>query len=299
MHMGEAAGVSTSSRGHIFVFTRTGNDGPARGGQAARLWEFEPNGKFVREIGRNVYGFSFAHGVRVDSDDNIWAIDEGSNMVIKFNPQGRVTLVLGRKAEAVDYLEHYLERSHPDEPSGSTVGQTQPAPNQFDRPTDVTWDAAGNIYVSDGYNNSRVAKYDKDGNWITGWGVKGQDVGQFDIVHAIASDIDGNIYVGDRTNRRVQVFDGNGKFLRQFQNVGGGAVCIPPGRNPNRVLFTAGNSNSGILKLNLDGKILGIVSRPGRSERNALPHSIACPTENEVYVGETGTWRVKKITIVQ
>ena len=301
MYMGEAAGVSTNSRGHIFVFTRTGHDsGPARGAKAARLWEFDANGKFVREIGKNLYGFSFAHGVRVDKDDNIWAVDEGSNMVIKFNPDAQVTLVLGRKHEAVDYLEHYLEREHPAEGArlGSTVREGG-SPNSFDRPTDVTWDAAGNIYVSDGYNNARVAKFDRDGNWIKGWGTKGKEIGQFDTVHGIASDTSGRVYVGDRSNRRVQVFDGDGKFITQFPGVGGGAVCIPPGPNPNRVLFVAGNSFTGILKMNLDGKILGIVTRPGRSEKNALPHALACPTERELYVGETGTWRVKKITILK
>src|SRR5262249_44479924 len=162
-----------------------------------QLFEFDRNGKFLREIGKGLYGFDFAHVVRVDKEDNIWCVDEGANMVIKFNPEGRVVLVLGRKWELVEGRPEQPERDTPPPP---------PQDGRFNRPTDVTWDPAGNIYVADGYNNSRVAKFDKNGNWIKAWGERGTGPGQFNIPHTIASDAQGNIYVGDRTNKRIQVF---------------------------------------------------------------------------------------------
>ncbi len=102
LFLGEAAGVAVNSKGHVFVFSRGGTSGPAYGAAAAQLLEFDADGKFVREIGRNLYAWSFAHAVRVDKEDNIWAVDKGSDMVIKFNPDGRVMMVFGRKKEASD-----------------------------------------------------------------------------------------------------------------------------------------------------------------------------------------------------
>ena len=102
LYLGEAAGVAVNSKGHVFVFSRGGTSGPAYGAAAAQLLEFDADGKFVREIGRNLYAWSFAHAVRIDKEDNIWAVDKGSDMVIKFNPDGRVMMVFGRKKEASD-----------------------------------------------------------------------------------------------------------------------------------------------------------------------------------------------------
>ena len=115
--IGETVGVALNSKKHIFVYTRSGNVGPARGAQAAELFEFDEAGKFVKEWGQNAYGFSFAHAIRFDKDDNLFVIDEGSNMVMKFNPQGLVTMVLGRKDEAVDYMERFLEEGRKTDPA--------------------------------------------------------------------------------------------------------------------------------------------------------------------------------------
>src|SRR5882762_1499872 len=132
IYLGEGIGVATNSKGHVFVYTRSGE---------TRLFEFDQTGAYVREIGQGLYGFAFAHAVRVDPQDNIWAVDEGTNMVIKFNPEGRVVMVLGRRPEAVEGV--------PAAPSQG--GAAPPAePYVFSRPTDVAWDAAGNIFVSDG-----------------------------------------------------------------------------------------------------------------------------------------------------
>jgi len=192
LHLGEVAGVAVNSKGHIFVFTRSAQ---------TRLFEFEPNGKFAREIGKDLYGFSFAHVVRIDKDDNIWCVDEGANMAIEFNPQGRVIMLYGRKPEAV-------------EGAAPPPGTPPPAPSPdfaefshrlFNRPTDVAWDAAGNSFVADGYTNSRVVKFDKDGNWVKEWGKRGTQPSEFHTLHSIATDAKGNVYVGDRENHRIPV----------------------------------------------------------------------------------------------
>ena len=159
LYLGEGIGVATNSKGHVFVYTRSGD---------TRLFEFDQNGAFVREIGQGLYGFEFAHAVRVDRDDNIWAVDEGTNMVIKFNPEGRVAMVLGRRPEAVDGHRRRLLPGAPAPP---------PEPYVFSRPTDVGWDAAGNIFVTDGYGNSRVVKFDRNGRFVKEAGTRGSQPG--------------------------------------------------------------------------------------------------------------------------
>jgi len=272
-NLGEVSGVALNSKGHIFVYNR---------GAHTQLFEFDQTGKFVREIGKDLYGFGFAHTVRIDKDDNIWCVDEGTNMIMEFNPEGHIIMVIGRKAE-------------PSEP-GPTA--TSPArPNAFNRPTDIAWDAAGNGYISDGYWNSRVAKVDKDGNWITAWGKRGTDPGDFHTPHSIAVDAKGLVYVGDRENNRIQVFDGDGKFLKQFTNVGAPwAICITPG--PNQVLFSSDSRPGKIFKMDLDGNILGVFGKAGKRQGQfGWVHQVACPNENTLYVGEILNWRVQKLVL--
>ena len=209
MHLGEVAGVAVNSKGHIFVYSRGGSShGPAYGNTASQLLEFDPKGRFVREIGKNLYAWAFAHTVRIDKDDNIWATDKGSDMIIKFNPKGRVEMVFGRKSEASDTEAKPHERTGP--PPEHQDGR-------FRQPTDVAWGPDGTIYISDGYVNSRVAKISKDGDWIKSWGKRGKGPGEFNTPHSIAADAKGNIYVADRFNRRIQVFDGDGNFQREIK----------------------------------------------------------------------------------
>src|SRR6201993_3093293 len=153
MHLGEVAGVAVNSKGHIYVYSRGGSSrGPAYGNTASQILEFDRNGVFLREIGKNLYAWSFAHTVKVDPDDNIWATDKGSDMVIKFSPNGRVAMVFGRKQEASDDGTGPLKHPKPPLP---------PENGRFRQVTDIAWDAARNGYISDGYINSRIAKVSK------------------------------------------------------------------------------------------------------------------------------------------
>jgi streptogramin lyase len=316
LYFGEATGVAVNSKGHVFVFSRGNTTGPAYAASAAQLLEFGPDGKFIREIGKNLYAWSFGHAVRIDKDDNIWAIDKGSDMVIRFNPEGRVTMVFGRKQEASDETTGPLK--HPVPPLPAEDGR-------FRQVTDVAFGPEGDIFISDGYINSRIAKADKDGNWIKSWGNRGTNPGEFNTPHNIAADAKGNVYVADRGNRRIQVFDSDGKFLRiitvdvpfdenarpaignkpdlktyqQVQTFVPGApwtVCITP--PPNQVLYTSDAYPGRVYKLSLDGKVLGVLGQSGKQLKQfGWVHAIACPSENEIYVAELLNWRVQKLIL--
>ncbi len=314
MYLGEASGVAVNSKGHIFVFTRGNTRGPAYAAAAAQLLEFDAGGNFLREIGKNLYGWSFAHTVRVDRDDNIWVADKGSDLVIKFTPEGRVAMVLGRKQEASD--EDTGPVKHPNPPAPAEDGR-------FRQVTDIAWDRAGDIFVSDGYINSRVAKIDKDGNWLKSWGNRGSKPGEFNTPHSIASDAQDNIYVADRFNRRIQVFDPDGRFLRAmtidvpfdratkpvignalnpdatsgtFAPGAPWAICITPG--PHQVLYAADAYPGRIYKMTLNGQVLGTIGGPGRQLKQfGWVHEIACPDENTLFVAELLNWRVQKLLL--
>jgi DNA-binding beta-propeller fold protein YncE len=283
LYLGEVAGVAVNSKGHIFVFTRS---------TQTRLFEFDASGKFVREIGKDLYGFSFAHVVRIDKDDNIWCVDEGANMGIEFNPAGQVIALYGRKPESVEGAAAPGTTPPPPPPGFATFAQ-----RLFNRPTDVAWDPAGNSFFSDGYGNSRVVKYDKDGNWVKAWGQRGTAPGEFHNPHTIATDAKGNVYVGDRENNRIQVFDGDGNFLKQWTNVGAPwAICITPG--PNQVLYTSDSNPGRIYKLDLNGNILGVFGKAGKQlGQFGWVHEISCPSENTLYVAELLNWRVQKLIL--
>jgi hypothetical protein len=298
--IGETVGVALNSKKHLFVYTRSGNLGPARGAQAAELFEFDQTGKYVKEWGQNAYGFSFAHAIRFDKDDNLWVVDEGSNMVMKFNPQGLVTLVLGRKDEAIDYMERFLERGgHTDAAAVTAPGAGAGRPNSFDRPTDVTWDTQGNIFVSDGYGNSRVAKFTKDGDWVKALGTRGNGPGQFSTPHTITSDAKGNIYVGDRGNSRIQVFDPDLNPVRVINNVRAPwAICITPPNARGQQFLYSSDAGGKIYKDDLEGHLLGWLGATGkRTGQFFWVHEMHCVGENELYTGEAQNWRVQHLTL--
>ena len=323
MYLGEASGVAVNSKKHVFVFSRGNTTGPAYAATAAQILEFAPDGKFVREIGHNLYAWSFAHAIRFDKDDNLWAVDKGSDMIIRFNSEGRVTMVFGRKKEASDEGAEAWKHPRPPLP---------PINGQFRQPTDVTWDTQGNIFISDGYINSRIAKFDKNGDWVKQWGTPGSGPGEFNTPHSIASDAKGNIYVADRGNRRIQVFDPDGTFLREIaievplppvvhmwmgnppaaspaattvgtappsatmQSGAPWAICITPG--PTQYIYSSDAYPGRIYKLTLDGKVVGVLGSMGHQLKQfGWIHEIACPSENEIYTAELLNWRVQKLIL--
>jgi len=315
MYFGEVSGIALNSKGHIFVLSRGNTSGPAYAAAATQLLEFDNKGKFIREIGKNLYAWSFAHTVKVDPNDNIWVTDKGSDMVIKFDPEGRVAMVFGRKQEASDEETGPLKHPKPPLP---------PEDGRFRQVTDVTWDKAGDTFISDGYINSRVAKVDKDGNWVKSWGEPGKEPGQFNTPHSISSDANDNIYVADRGNRRIQVFDKEGQFLRQitidvpvppdarpaigkipdeammargtFAPGAPWSICITP--PPRQVLYSSDAWPGRIYKLSLEGKLLGVLGQSGKQPKQfGWIHAMACPSENVLYVGELLNWRVQKLIL--
>jgi len=324
IYLGEVGGVATNSRGDVFVYTRTGHPTMSLASarpfvhSGSRLFQFDRSGKFTREIGQGVYGFLFAAQVRVDPQDNLWVVDEYSSMVMKFDPQGRVAFLLGRKPESIANPGARVAAAGEGGGRGDAAGRGGEgggrgrggppgagAPQDvFNRPTDVAWDAQGNIFVADGRGNARVAKFSKDGVFVKSWGQRGTAAGQFASVDSIAVDAQGNVYAADAGNGRVQVFDNNGTFKTEIKNVGNAqAICMTPGAN--QVLYVS-NSNpptdldtaGEIYKMRLDGTMIGKFGRAGKLPKEfGTVNAIDCRTENTLYVGEVGNFRVQKLTL--
>src|SRR3954451_4879449 len=225
-YLGESVAVATDSKGNIFVYHRR---------DTTRLFEFDKTGTFIKEIGKGYYGFEFAHSVRVDKDDNIWTVDEGSNMITKFSPDGKVLMVIGSKPPIVEGATAYR------------VGPNPPAQKYlFCRPTDVGWDPQGNIFVSDGYCNNRVVKYDKNGRCLAQAGSEkaGKELREFNLPHGMQVDGKGNVWVADRSNFRYQVLDNNLKPIREITNLGvGWTICISSG--PHQYVFHSNSNPNG------------------------------------------------------
>ena len=288
--LGEAIGVATNSKGHIFVYHRSAT---------TRLWEFDKNGVFVKEVGKGYYGFEFAHSVRVDAQDNIWTVDEGTNTVTKFSPDGKFLMVIGRRPPAVE-----------------GVVATVPGPNPpaqkyiLCRPSDVGFDPQGNIFVSDGYCNNRVVKYDKDGKFVAQSGSEkaGNQPGEYNLPHGLQVDLRGHVWVADRTNNRYQELDNDLKPLKQYTNLGTGwSVCVSAG--PHQYVFASNSNPNGngpgswantgeIYKMELDGTLVG---RFGHASKEfggfQVVHMMDCRNPNEIIVGEIESWRVQKLVL--
>jgi DNA-binding beta-propeller fold protein YncE len=325
MNLGEVSGIAVNSKGDVAVFTRSNSaGGPAYGATASQVLLFDKTGKFVREIGKGLYAWSYAHAIRYDRDDNLWAIDKGSDMIVRINPEGHVTMVFGRKKEASDDAEPWTRVTPP----------RPPVNGQFRQPTDVAWDAEGNIYISDGYVNARVAKFTKDGDWVASLGEPGGGkLGLLNTPHSIANDAKGNIYVADRGNRRIQVIDPKtNQFVREIKidapvppdaqpwmgakpdvarllaaDAPPGAATMAPGapwavcvtQAPGTQYLYASDAFPGrIYKLTLDGKLVGMLGKSGHQTKQfGWIHEIACPSENEIYVAELLNWRVQKLLL--
>jgi len=317
-NFGEIPAVATNSKGHVFILSRSNAKGNLSGGSATQVFEFDARGRYVREFGRDLYSFGYGHGIRIDRNDDIWVVDKGTDVVTKLSYKtGKVLLVLGRRQEL---SAHYWEEKEDRTDAGAREGW-------FREPTDVAWDSQGNIYVSDGYVNSRIAKYDKNGDWIGSWGKRGVGPGQFRTPHNIVIDKYDRVWVADRTNGRLQVFDTEGKFLKEvvinvatpprqpllghqyppasdvlekdpaanltYRPGTPDALCIAQD-NPD-VMFVGDLYPGRIYKLDLDGKVLGYFSHVGKAwGRTGGLHGLACPSENLVYSAEFINWRAQK-----
>jgi len=253
MTAGEASAVAVNSTGHIFLFQRT----------KPMLAEYDEEGNFVQSIGDGL--FSHPHGLRIDADDNIWTTDDGSHLVLKLDRSGNVLLVLGRI---------------------NTGGE---ANWLFNKPADVAFAKNGDIYVADGYGNSRVVKFDRDGNYLKAWGKYGTGIDEFNLPHSVAVDKEGRVYVGDRENQRIQIFDADGNFLQQWTGIG-----YPYGlliTTDQHVWMTDGGYDR-IVELDQNGKILGAFGEPGHKPgQMAWAHFMAMGPDQNIYVADVLNWR--------
>ena len=326
---GEVAGVATNSRGHVFVYARTGHAVATLGDErtfyhnGSRIFQFDQAGKFVKEIGQGVYAVNFAQQIRVDPQDNVWIVDSGSNQVVKFDADGRFQLVLGRKPENINVrpgpgvpasggmpAEGAAAGGRGGEGGRGGFGGGRGAPgagingDTFNHPSDVTWDRAGNIYVADGLGpNNRVAKFTKDGDFVKTWGQTGSASGQFNGIRGIATDSAGNVYVADAGNKRIQIFDGEGAFKSQIAGVGTPqAICVSSGAT--QYIFSSNSNdaesmtNGEIYKIRLTGQVVGRFGKAGKMPKEfGIVNSLDCRTENDLWVGEIWNWRAQKVTL--
>src|SRR5580698_4202285 len=232
--MGASSSVAFDSKGHLFVLSR--------GAQA--ITEFDENGKFIRAFGEGL--FTRSHGLRIDKDGNIWATDVGAHTVMKLNQKGEVLLTLGTKGKAGEW----------NEATGTHL---------FNEPNDIIFAPNGDFFVSQGHSpgpgkgDPRVLKFDKNGTFIKTWGGKGTEPGKFDVAHGMAIDAKGLVWVTDRENSRIQIFDQDGKFIRENKYAG-----LPCALDIGSQYIYMVNGFAGqILKLDLDGKVLAVIGKPG------------------------------------
>ena len=259
-NFGETTGVAVDKSDNVWVFNR----GPHP------VIEFDKNGKFLRawtEVPVNV-----AHGIKVAPDGNIWLVDVKGHQIIEFTPEGRVRMVLGV--------------------NGKRPGSNE-TPYGFNEPTAVSFLPNGDFYISDGYLNSRVAKYNRQGIFQFQWGRKGSGDGEFDLVHDVAIDKRGLVYVADRNNQRIQVFDATGKFITKWTGIGAAWGLAYSAAED--AMFMCDGVNNRIIQLNMKGEILGTLSEFGKVEGKLdFPHHMAVDSTGALYVAEVKNWRVQK-----
>lgn len=265
INFGPCSSVAVNSKGHILVFNRS----------AQALIEFDANGKYRSTLAAGF--FTLPHGMRVDAEDNIWATDIGSHIVVKMDPRGRILMVLGVKGRASEWHQAGHLRC-------------------FDEPNDVAFGPAGEIYVTQGHGKgeSRVIKFDADGNFITTWGGEGTGPGQFNVPHSVMIDGRGMVYIADRSNQRIQVFDSDGKYLRETQHPGTPCgLCLCHDRS--HIMMAHGHTGK-IMKLDLDGNVLGATGGQGKGpNRYGEAHYLALDAREDIYVADTLNWRVQKL----
>lgn len=273
---GQPTGIGIDSKQHIFVFHRAGRKWsdpfPKEFIDKNTILELdEETGIIIKEWGANL--FIMPHGLTVDKEDNIWVTDVGLHQILKFSHDGQLLMTLGiAKTPGNDSLH-------------------------FNLPTDVAVADDGSFYVSDGYGNSRVMKFSASGSYLLEWGTKGSDEGEFDIPHGITIDKNEHVYVADRQNNRIQVFDKNGKFLRVLKNKDSvpqlPAVTIDSAQHLYAIDFDytittdLGNKGSKIFRYDSSGNIVFQFGSTGENKRTvSWYHDIAVDRQGNIYVGD-------------
>ena len=266
--MGASSDVAFDAKGHLYVLSRG----------TKPLTEFDENGKFIRAFGDGL--FTRSHGIRIDKDGNIWVTDVGAHTVMKLSPQGEVLLTLGTKGKAGEW----------NEAAGSQL---------FNEPNDIVFGANGDVFVTQGHTpgagkgDPRVLKFDKTGKFIKTWGGKGTEPGKFDVAHGIAIDAKGLLWVTDRENQRIQIFDQDGKYIREVKYAG-----LPCSLDIGSQYIYMVNGFAGqLLRMDLDGKVLAAVGKPGAAGswgEFGEAHFIAVSPKGEIYVADSVNRAVQK-----
>jgi len=269
----EAAGVAVDSRDNVYVFNR--GEHP--------LIVFDREGNFLRSWGEGLVGR--AHGITIGPDGEVWLTDDGNHTIRKFTPEGRLLLTIG----------------DPDKPATLQSGKP------FNRPTHVALSPlTGDLFISDGYGNSRVHKYDPKGRHLFSWGEPGTDPGCFNLPHNIATDAEGLVYVADRENHRVQVFDAEGRYMAQLNNLHrpcgllidrreGGTIYVGELGSDLAVNQSVPNLGGRVSILSLKGDLLGRVGDRFRGEKPGqfvAPHGVVTDSRGDLYVAEV-SWTAK------
>ena len=256
--MGPTAAVAFDAKGHLYVLTR--------GPQA--FFEFDQNGAYVRSFGDKM--FTRSHGLRIDGDGNLWATDVGAHVVMKLNPAGEVLLTLGTRGQAGEW----------NDAAGSRL---------LNQPNDVAVAANGDVFVVQGHTpgargDARVLKFDKSGRFLKQWGGKGTGPGQFDVAHGAAIDAKGLLWVMDRENQRIQVFDGDGTFVREMKYKG--LPCsVAIGRD---FVYMVNGFAGQLLRLDLSGKVLAATGKPGTALGEfGEAHFLAISPKGDLYVADS------------
>ena len=263
--MGAPASVAFDSKGHLFVLSR--------GTQP--MTEFDANGKFIRSFGEGL--FNRSHGLRIDADGNLWAADVGAHVVMKLNPQGQVLLTLGVKGEAGEWNEAAQSR-------------------KLNQPIDIAIARNGDVFIVQGHTpgpmgDPRVLKFDKTGKFIKSWGGKGKEPGKFEVAHGIAIDAKGLLWVADRENQRIQIFDADGKFIRELKYAG--VPCSLAFTD--QYIYMVNGFAGQLLRLDLQGKVLAAVGKSGTGVGEfGEAHVVAVSPKGEIYVADSVNAAVQK-----
>lgn len=263
IELSSVAAVDIDAHGHVIVLHR--------GTQA--LLEFEPDGDFVRAFGEGL--FRRSHGLRIDDDGNYWTTDFSTHLVMKLSPAGEVLVTLGTSGE----------RGTWDDAAGVHL---------FDEPNDVAFDSAGNVYVAQGHSRGdpQVIKFDSELNFVTMWGGRGTLPGQFAVPHSIVIDEDDLIYVADRENRRIQIFDTDGNFVKGWLYYG---MACGLELHGDRIYMTTGFDGQVAVIDKATGDVLGVAGMPGEGlGEYGEAHLLAVSDDGSVYVADANQRRVQK-----